>query len=134
MYSSNCTRFFLAFTLSPTFLILFTFSSHQTFYLDITLPFSFFLPLFCFFLSLPSYYKFVTIFHSLHSFLSQKGSLSLSLSHNVLVDFYFLLHDTMLLRWRCEHWDAVTWQELMWNIPRVLRWDHKAGSYSVRRS
>ena len=28
----------------------------------------------------------------------------------------------MLLRWRCEHWDAVTWQELMWNNPRVLRW------------
>ena len=44
------------------------------------------------------------------------------------------VYDTMLLRWRCEHWDAVTWQELMWNNPRVLRWDHKASSYSVRRS
>ena len=43
----------------------------------------------CLFLSIPSYYKFVTFFHSLHSFLSQK---SLSLSLNVLVDFYFLLH------------------------------------------
>ena len=90
MCSSNCTHFFfLTFTLSSTFLLLFTFSSPQTFYLDITLPFSFFLPLFCFFLSLPSYNKFVTLFHSLHSFLSQK---SLSLSLNVLVDFYFLLH------------------------------------------
>ena len=34
----------------------------------------------CFFLSLSFYYKFVTLFHFLHSFLSQKISLSLSLS------------------------------------------------------
>ena len=110
MYSSNCTRFFLAFTLSPTFLILFTFSSPQTFYLDITIPFSFFLPLFCFFLSLPSYYKFVTLFHSLHSFLSQKGSLSLSLSQNVLVDFYFLLH----LRFRLRNFSVFKNSNLGW--------------------
>ena len=51
----NCARqiilfFFFTFTLSATFLILFTFSSPQTFYLDITFPLSFYLPLFYFFL------------------------------------------------------------------------------------
>ena len=45
----------------------------------------------CLFLYLPSYYKLVTLFHSLHSFLSQKGFLSLSLKMFWWI-FYFLLH------------------------------------------
>ena len=54
-------------------------------------PFILFFFFFCLFLFTLSYYKFVTLFHSLHTFPSpkkkKKGSLSFSI---FLVDFYFL--------------------------------------------
>ena len=98
--SSNCTHFFLTFTLSPTFLILFTFSFPQTFHLDITLPLSFYLPLFCFFLLSSSYYKFVIHSSILYIIFSHKKVvISHSFSLNFLVDFYFYFSCISILVW-----------------------------------
>ena len=76
----------------------------------------------CLFLSIPSYYKFVTFFHSLHSFLSQKSlSLSLSLSLNVLVDFYFLLHLCFRLINFCVFRNSnLGWYNLVWCFKLLL--------------
>ena len=81
--------FILTFTLSPTFLLLFTFSSPQTFYLDITLHLSLFVSSYLFPLTIN-----LSLFFILCIVFSHKKvlSLTLSLSLNVLLDFYFLLH------------------------------------------
>ena len=81
-------------TTSPTFLSSLSFHFPTTFYINIILPLSLHFLYFCFFLFILSYYKVITtLFHSMHSFSSQKKvislSLSLSLSHNFLVNFFF---------------------------------------------
>ena len=46
---------------------------------------------FCLFLFTSSYYKFIALFHSIHSFPSkQNSSLSISLARKFLVDFFFV--------------------------------------------
>ena len=64
-----------------------------TLYLNITLRFSLHLPFFfCPFLFTTFYYKFITLFHFLHTFPSQKKKrFSLSPSLNFVVDFFIFL-------------------------------------------
>ena len=77
----NIYFFFLIFSLTPTFLPPLAFHLPTTIYFDITLHLSFHLLLFCLFLFTTFHYKFVILFHSLHSFFSiKKGYFSLSLS------------------------------------------------------
>ena len=62
--------FFLIFTLTLTFFPPLPFHLPTTIYFNITFHLSIHLLLFCLFLFTPFYYKIVTLFHSLHSFLS----------------------------------------------------------------
>ena len=83
---------FLIFTFSQTFLLPLPLHLPTTLYFNIIFHLSLYLPLFCLFLFSLSYYKFVIFSFILCIVFSNKKVFSLSLSLNVLVDFYFLLH------------------------------------------
>ena len=103
--------FFLTFTLFPTFLLLFTFSSPQKFYLDITLPLSFYLPLICFFSLSSSLYKFVIYSSILYIIFSHKKVvISHSFSLNFLAVFYFYFSCISILAWK----SFVLFRTLFW--------------------